>query len=123
MLDGFERFAQTIVYHAPQIGMISNVTGRRMVEGELPDAHYWRRHTRESVYFLQGMAALAEAGCEIFLEVGPQPVLTGMGKKCVADDHYTWLPSLRKGHDDWRTMFSSLGQLHVRGVPVDWRGG
>ena len=121
MLDGFEAFAKTLEYQAPQITLISNLTGRRMVEGELPDAHYWRRHTRESVYFLQGMAALAEAGCEVFLEVGPQPVLTGMGKKCVADDHYTWLPSLRKGYEDWRAMFSSLGQLHVRGVPVDWR--
>lgn len=122
MLDGFEEFARGLHYHPPKISLISNLTGRPMSEGELPDAAYWRRHTRQSVCFAQGMAALAEAGCEVFLELGPQPVLLGMGKKCVDDDRGIWLPSLRKGYEDWRTLLSSLGQLHVRGVPVDWRG-
>ncbi|HEY1784914.1 MAG TPA: polyketide synthase dehydratase domain-containing protein, partial [Pirellulales bacterium] len=53
--------------------------------------------------------------------VGPAPVLLGMGRKCVPENFGVWLPTLRRGQDDWRVLLSSLGMLHVRGVPVDWQ--
>jgi acyl transferase domain-containing protein len=33
-----------------------------------------------------------------------------------------WLPSLRNRHDDWRQMLSSLAEMYVRGVDIDWSG-
>jgi amino acid adenylation domain-containing protein len=122
MLDGFERFAQAMVYHTPQIGLVSNVTGKLFGEGEKPNARYWRDHVRGCVRFANGIRAMAETGVEIFIEVGPAPILTGMGRKCIPDSKGVWLPSLRKGQDDWKTILSALATLHVRGTNIDWRG-
>ena len=33
-----------------------------------------------------------------------------------------FLTSLRRGKDDWSELLGSLGELHVRGVQVDWDG-
>lgn len=122
MLAGFEKFAQGIVYHVPQIGLISNVTGKAFAAGEKPNARYWRDHVRGSVRFAAGVKAMAETGCEIFIEVGPAPILTGMGRKCLPDNKGLWLPSLRRGQDDWKTILGALAALHTRGVQIDWRG-
>ena len=68
------------------------------------------------------MQALAERGCEMFLEIGPSPRLIGMGRRCLPEDGYAWLPSLRPGRDDWQTLLDSLAQLYVRGAKIDWAG-
>ncbi len=81
MLDGFEDFARGLAFQAPQVTLISNRTGRAFAPDEIPSAAYWRQHSRQCVQFDRGMATLVEAGCEIFLEVGPAPVLLGMGRR------------------------------------------
>ena len=98
---------------------MSNLTGRLTQTGEI-DAAYWRRHAREPVRFQQGIETLTARGCEIFVEIGPTPVLTGMGRACVPQGIGVWLPTLRKGRGDWEQVLASLGELYVRGVEVDW---
>lgn len=122
MLDGLERFAQSFVYHTPQLDLVSNITGKLFGAGEKPNARYWRDHVRGSVRFAEGIKSLAATGVEIFIEVGPAPILTGMARKCLPDSKGLWLPSLRKGTDDWKTILSALSAIHVRGVQIDWRG-
>ncbi|MGH8572928.1 MAG: KR domain-containing protein, partial [Gammaproteobacteria bacterium] len=68
------------------------------------------------------ISALARRGCRTFLEIGPAPVLLGMGRQIVADDDAAWLPSLRPGVSDWRQMLGSLAELYVRGAAIDWAG-
>ena len=41
------------------------------------DAAYWWRNMREPVGFYRASRAALEAGCRVFLEIGPRPVLTG----------------------------------------------
>ncbi|RRR71697.1 MAG: acyltransferase domain-containing protein, partial [Candidatus Viridilinea halotolerans] len=57
--------------------LISNVTGT-FAGDEVATADYWVRHVRETVRFADGVATLFEAGVNVFLEVGPKPVLLGM---------------------------------------------
>ena len=58
---------------------------------------------------------------ELFVEVGPNPVLSGMARRFIDDDGSTlWLPSARKGQDETRLVANSLGALHTRGVKLDW---
>ena len=45
--------------------------------------------------FADGMTTLADNGCNVFLEIGPSPVLTAMGQRCVTDTHAGWLASLQ----------------------------
>ena len=63
---------------AEEAALVSNVTGRVMGSGERMDGVYWRRHAREPVAFGAGVAALAEMGVEVLVELGPGPVLGRM---------------------------------------------
>lgn len=121
ILEEFERIASRVEYHVPRIPVISNATGDLFGEGWAPDAAYWRDHLRQAVQFYAGMERLAQAGCSVFIEPGPSPVMIGMGQKCLPQSRAVWLPSLRKGTDDWRTLLDSLCQLHVRGAECDWQ--
>jgi myxalamid-type polyketide synthase MxaC len=125
MLDAFEAEARGLSYRPPRCRLISNLTGVAFGDGEAPDARYWRRHVREPVRFEDGMRALAAAGATAFLEIGPQPVLTGMARLFVGDaggeaDTRVWLPSLLQDGDDVRRMLESAAALYVHGVDLDW---
>lgn len=121
ILGTFEKVAREVEYHAPKLMLISNVTGQPFAAGEIPNARYWRDHIRAAVQFKSAMEMLYEQGYGIFLEVGPNPTLLGMGRNSVPDDYGVWLPSLRKGKEDWGQMLSSLGGCFVNGLPVDWK--
>ena len=56
------------------------------------------------------------------MEVGPHPVLLGLGQQCLPAGAGVWLPTLRKGQPAWETVLTTLGALYVQGVPVDWAG-
>nr|MCU0508567.1 amino acid adenylation domain-containing protein [Anaerolineae bacterium] len=124
ILDEFEAIAASVPANAPAIPIVSNLTGK--LHASAPDAAYWRRHLREAVQFDAGMAALAEAGVRALIEMGPQPTLINMGKRCLPGHEALWLPSLRKpdaadGRADWSALLESLGQYWSAGYDVDWR--
>ena len=119
MLDAFASIAAGVAYASPSIPIVSNVTGR-IAGDEIAAADYWRRHVREPVRFRDGMRSLADEGCGLFVEIGPQPKLLAMGRQCV-DAELVWLPSLRRNEDGWTCMLETLGALYESGVPVDWR--
>ncbi|MCP4165292.1 MAG: SDR family NAD(P)-dependent oxidoreductase [Chloroflexi bacterium] len=108
-------------YHKPHMPIISNVTGERAGE-EMADAAYWLEHVLAPVRFANGMEALSQEKVTAFVEVGPHPVLLGMGRQCLPEHEGLWLPSLRRGQDDWQQMLQTLGQLYTQGVDVDWDG-
>ncbi|HEY9738661.1 MAG TPA: acyltransferase domain-containing protein, partial [Trichocoleus sp.] len=120
ILNLFEHTARQITFKAPTLPFVSNVTGQLFAPGQVPDAAYWRQHARSAVRFAEGLATLQAQGYTHFLEIGPHPVLSGMGKRCFPADSVTWLPSLRQGQEDWPVMLQSLSQLYLDGVPVDW---
>ncbi|WP_280493211.1 type I polyketide synthase [Nocardia asiatica] len=102
----------------PAIPLVSNLTGAPLRAGEL-SPEYWARHARQPVRFAQGMHAMTELGIETFLEIGPQPTLSALGKR-VLGDPARFVASLRRGRGDRETMMTALGHLYVGGVPVDW---
>ncbi|WP_424097235.1 type I polyketide synthase [Moorena producens] len=121
MLAEFEAVAHQITYHQPTIPLISNITGVR-ADKSIATASYWVNHVLEPVRFAQSMETLHQLGYEIFLEIGPKPILLGMGRQCLPAEFGVWLPSFREGVDQWQQMLSSLGKLYVQGVKVDWSG-
>lgn len=119
MLTAFERVAAEIAYSLPKINLISNLTGE-LATDELANPEYWCRHVRQAVRFAAGMETLHQQGYEVFLEIGAQPTLLGMGRYCLPEGVGVWLPSLYQGQKDWQQILQSLGALYVRGVAVDW---
>ena len=121
MLSEFEKVAKEVTYSVPQIPLISNLTGQLVTE-EIAHPEYWCRHILSPVHFASSMETLAQQGTEVFVEIGPKPILLGMGRQCIPDTGQQWLPSLRVGTGDWQQMLSCLAQLFVQGVAVDWQG-
>lgn len=123
MLAEFGAVADTIVYAPPKLPLVSSLTGELVKANEITRSQYWVRQVRETVRFNAGMRTLYAQGVNTVLELGPQPVLSGMGAACLADDGpVSWLASLSFGKDDVAVTQKSLAQLHVLGVPVNWRG-
>jgi acyl transferase domain-containing protein len=119
MLSEFAALAVQVRFSRPQTALISNVTGD-LARDDIATPAYWCRHAREPVLFAAGISTLARRGYRAFLEIGPAPVLLGMGRQVLPDREAVWLPSLRPGRSDWRQMLGSLAQLYVCGANVDW---
>lgn len=120
ILDEFEAVAMQCNFKEPRIMLISNITGKPFKPGETPNPAYWRQHVRSAVNFASGMDSLHSLNVEIFLEIGPNPTLLGMGKRCLEDGVGVWLPSLRQGHDEISQIYMSLGSLYCRGIDINW---
>nr|UUL70766.1 Beta-ketoacyl-acyl-carrier-protein synthase I [Vitiosangium cumulatum] len=119
ILDAFERAAAKTRFMPPKITLISNLTGGPVEE---VSARAWRRHAREPVQFADGMAAIKARGVSLVVEIGPNATLLGIGSRCLPEGAAVWLPSLRKGKDDWEVLLGTLGTLYTRGVSVNWAG-
>lgn len=119
MLAAFERVAAEVTYSLPRIKLISNLTGE-LATAEIATPEYWCRHVRQPVRFAAGMETLHQQGYEVFVEIGPKPILLGMGRHCLPGGVGVWLPSLYQQQEDWLQLLQTLGLLYVRGVPVDW---
>ncbi|MDX2240009.1 MAG: beta-ketoacyl synthase N-terminal-like domain-containing protein [Leptolyngbyaceae cyanobacterium bins.302] len=122
ILPMFEEKASQISSQAPRLPFASTLTGEFMPSGFVPDAKYWRNQTRETVRFMDGLNALLQQGYNIFLEVGPKPVLSNLGRSFQAGANITWLPSLAQGKDDWDVLMESLSALYVSGASINWEG-
>ncbi|MEU1134643.1 beta-ketoacyl synthase N-terminal-like domain-containing protein, partial [Streptomyces sp. NPDC005900] len=118
MLDDFRAVAESLAYAAPRIPVVSNVTGALATSDELGSAEYWVRHVREAVRFADGVAALAEQGISMFLELGPDGVLSAMGADII--DEGLFVPVLRAERPEAQSLLSGLAQVWVQGVAVDW---
>ena len=131
ILDDFLKVAQTVRYSSAQLNLVSNITGEVARQGshkhdkhDISTPDYWMQHIRLPVRFYDGMKTLRKQGVTHFIEVGPKPILLGMGQRCLANDepdgYGTWLPSLRANRAS-PELLSTLGQLYTHGLNVDWR--
>ncbi len=116
MLAPLESFVAGLRVEAPEIPVVSNLTGT-LLGDEMRAPSYWSRHAREAVLFDAGMRRLVEFGCDVFVEVGPGGVLTSMARAAHDAPARSWSPSLIRGEHDGARLLQVLGELHVRGVP------
>ena len=84
ILEELRQIAATVSFQAPKINVIANLTGAIANRSTFSDPDYFSRHAREPVRFAESMQALADCGCEIFLEIGPSPTLVGHGPALLA---------------------------------------
>ncbi|MFI8934027.1 SDR family NAD(P)-dependent oxidoreductase, partial [Streptomyces sp. NPDC053474] len=94
------------------------LTGARASAEELSSAEYWVRHVRESVRFADAVSTLAGDGVGTFVEVGPGGTLSALGRECAPEAAF--VPVLRGDRPEAVALTAAAGQLHVRGVRVDW---
>ena len=120
ILDALEQTAANLTYHPLQLPLVSTGMGELLPVGYRFTAQDWRDQARAPVHFTQGLAILLAQGCHFFIEIGPQPLLTTLGRVDHSDSDAHWLPSLAPAQDEWATIYRSLAQLYVHGATVDW---
>ncbi|WP_062053012.1 hybrid non-ribosomal peptide synthetase/type I polyketide synthase [Aquimarina longa] len=122
MLSDFKAIADTIQFQSPKYPLISNLTG--MVAGkEISTSQYWVDHISAPVDFLSGIQSLEKLECDVYLEVGPHPVLITMGNQCLSEqkaDKAIWLPSFRKDKKQHLQLLESLSEWYTEGGDVQW---
>ena len=111
----------TLTPRSSKVPFYSTVTGGR-VEGQDLDAAYWGRNLREPVAFESAILAMAEIECEIFVEIGPHPILLPFiaqiletsGQKAVLS------PTLRRNRPGRESLLDAVAALYMHGCEIDW---
>ncbi|MEV4483841.1 type I polyketide synthase, partial [Micromonospora coxensis] len=121
MLDEFRTVLDGLVFRAPLVPVVSNLTGMLADPQELTRADYWVRHVRQAVRYADGITALRAAGVDTFLEIGPQSVLTAMTADVLPDDEGVLaVAAQRRDRTEVLALLAALADLHVHGVAVTW---
>jgi acyl transferase domain-containing protein len=111
--------AALIPHAAPALPLVSNVTGTWFAADEPPSPAYWCRHLRAPVQFHRGLSTLVAHGIDTFVEMGPSPTLTALGKRSWPGANLDWIYSLARERDPWRTLFEAAAALHRKGVDLE----
>ncbi len=113
---------------APMVAVYSTVTGA-LATAERFDATYFGRNVREPVRFASAIGAMAVDGHDLFLELGPHPVLGGAIAECLEAGGHAGraLASLRRGRCERDTLLEACAALYAAGCSPAWdavqRGG
>ncbi|XVV32896.1 type I polyketide synthase (plasmid) [Streptomyces sp. CA-100214] len=107
---------------APSIPFYSTVTGEWIENEGVLDGGYWYRNLRGQVGFGPAVGELVRQGHGVFVEVSAHPVLVQPITEILDDTDTTVTGSLRREDGGLRRLLTSMAELFVRGVPVDWTG-
>lgn len=126
ILEEYLRVAEGVQFGKPKVPVISTLTAK-VERGDSDSAFgpvYLCQQARQKVKFVQALdacraAGLANAG-SLWLEIGPDPVLTGLVRRAVDVPAADLIATLASRHDNWRTIFDSLKTLYQSGMDVDW---
>jgi acyl transferase domain-containing protein/NADPH:quinone reductase-like Zn-dependent oxidoreductase len=101
----------------PSIPLYSTVTSDR-VAGPEWDANYWCRNVRQPVRFADAVATLTAAGHRVFLEVGPNPVLSGNIREILvrANEAGTSIGTLSRKEGDFVSLRRAVAELYTIGA-------
>ncbi|MFJ4963844.1 amino acid adenylation domain-containing protein [Streptomyces sp. NPDC088729] len=93
-----------------------------VARGDELDAAYWWKNVRDRVRFRSAVDRLAGDGHQVFLEIGPHPVLGHAIRECLDAGGASGLtlPSIRRQEDESERFAASLASLHNLGVDIDW---
>ncbi len=81
-MDQWQRIAESMKFRRAEIPLVCNVSGELLDADRILDGDYWGQHLRQAVQFADSVSTLAEFGCDVVVELGPQPILTGMAATC-----------------------------------------
>jgi len=76
---------------------------------------------RRTVQFDQGLKTALNTGCDIFLEIGPQPHLKTLAVRTNPSLENRIGVSIRRQGANWKQMLETLAQLYIQGQKIDWK--
>ncbi|MER6129324.1 acyltransferase domain-containing protein, partial [Streptomyces sp. NPDC001795] len=109
----------------PQIPMYSTYKAAWLDENTPLNATYWYDNLRHQVRFAESIQALIHDNHRTFVEISAHPVLTMAIRETVEGrpgSPSVVVGTLRRNDGGPERFATSLAELYVRGVDVDWRG-
>jgi acyl transferase domain-containing protein/acyl carrier protein len=117
MLEAFGAVVAGLTLRPSRTPIVSNLTAE-IAGAAHAEPGYWVRHVREAVRFAPAIAAAHAEGARWFIEVGPHPVLAGLGARALPGAEAHWVPSLRRGAVDLEALLTAVGTVHATGFDV-----
>lgn len=100
---------QSSAIHAPPY-VVSNIHAS-ILQSTILTSDYWANHIRQPVNFMGSSQHVWRKGIRNFIEVGPQPVLSGLIKKSFPHEHVNCVASMSKNTFSHRTLLDAICQV------------
>lgn len=122
VLDEFEQYLARFEFASPQKTLVCNRTGGAIARNTALDGSYWRRHARRPVEFAKSVRTLADLGCRLLLEVGPQPVLSAAALRAWPDPANAprAIASMRRNANAYNQITEALADTYIAGHRPDF---
>lgn len=123
VLDEFAATVAAIPLYRPQKPIASTRSGTWLTDAEATDPQYWTRHLRETVRFADALDTILTLGTPLLLEVGPGSAAATFARQQTTGKAITVLAGLPIQPDHtatYRSLLTTLGQLWLNGVDIDW---
>ncbi|MHC5769901.1 MAG: type I polyketide synthase [Nostoc sp.] len=126
ILKAFAERVKKVTLNPPKLPYISNLTGTWITVTQATNPDYYAQHLRSTVLFAQGVEKLLATPEQVLLEVGPGHTLATLAKrhpdKAAAQTVLTSVRHPQEKQSDNHVLFTTLGQLWLAGVNIDWFG-
>lgn len=120
----FLEVVRSVTLGAPNIPIVSTVTGVELTAAQAQDPMYWASHIRLPVNFAGAIKTLWQAEQRVLLEIGPRGSMSSLAMAQVAHrGSQIAIPSLQDSSDDHlesRSLARAVGQLWTWQVELDW---
>jgi iturin family lipopeptide synthetase A len=119
------RFSQQIshlTFRQPQLQIVSTLTGKAITT-EMSSPDYWVQQLRQPVNFPGVIETALSLSSHALIEVGPQPVLTGLVRSTLLEQQKApplLLSSGEDAADSWQIVCTSVAQLFCHGATIAW---
>ncbi len=117
--EPLEKALSQFTFAEPARPVFSNATAEPHELDPQQLASQMAAHLRSPVHFSQEIEALYENGARVFVEVGPQSVLTALVGQVLGDRPHVAVSSDTKGRNALVHLNHTLAQLLMAGVPVN----
>ncbi|CAI6338526.1 unnamed protein product [Periconia digitata] len=123
ILEKFKGVASSVSFNAPNVPVLSPLTGEVIREAGTFGPDYLARHARETVNFWSALSTGKDEKAyddkTAWVEIGAHPVCSGMVKASLGNSPCT-AGSLRRNEDPWKTLSNSIATLYLAGVYIDF---
>lgn len=119
ILDEFQQACLALQAQEGRLPLISALTGATVSAAELNHSTFWRRHMRNPVRFIQCLRGAIADGATLFVEMGPDASLSGIGQRELPEAA-CWIASARRHQPTPALLRQAVMSLFTAGVSLPW---
>jgi|GEM_PF-2498874 len=124
ILGPFREAVERARPRAPEIPIISTLTGQPLTADEATSSDYWARQLRHAVRFADAVKLLFDSPDRVLIEVGPGTALTTSAAKQTGPARPRAMLETLGGPKDprpaWDATLRCLGRLWIHGAALNW---